>query len=293
MKLKQLTHINCLVIFFSIAFYFPAQAQKKTAEPTKVQPVAIIPIEIVDNLLFLPVSINGSRPLQFILDGGSSVFVIDPVVIRELSLRTEGNGTIKGAGEGRVKVTYADSINYNLGPTKIDVPKSTVIDLSKAVPGHECAGLIGYELFERYVVEINYQDKTVKLFDPQTYKYTGHGSVLPLTISTKRAFVKATVKVAGPTSEIHSYLIDTGSSDSVDDNLIAQSTEPTTDATGGVGVGQTFNVKIGYIESFQFGKYTTKHIKGVSGAELIGNIFLHDYLLTFDYSRLQLMVEKQ
>ncbi|HLY72050.1 MAG TPA: retropepsin-like aspartic protease [Puia sp.] len=252
--------------------------------------MAVIPFEQIDHLIYLPVSVNGSK-LRFVLDGGSSVFVIDSSKVKQLSLNTAGKGKIQGAGSGSVDVTYTDSITYNLNVIKITIPKSTIINLTNAIPGQKIDGIVGFDLFDKYVVEINYHANTLRLFDPKSFFYSGSGSRIPITIKRKLIYAHAKVKVAGHTPEVHEFVIDSGSSDNVDDDLIAKSTSPKTEGNGGVGLGQTFKVKVGYIESFQIGKYVVKNIKGISGAEVIGNGFLHNYTVFFDYSRKQIILE--
>jgi hypothetical protein len=281
-----------------VSICFITQINGQTKHLTKVksdhgsnQPIAVLHVEQVDDLIYMPVSINNSKTLRFFLDGGASVFVIDSATAKELGLKTIGNGKIQGAGEGRVNVTYADSLSFNLPGIKINVPRATVMDISNAIPGQKVDGLVGYDLFAKYVVEINYHTNTIRLFDPPNFVYTGNGSRIPITLQRKLVHVHAKVKVAGHAPVIHEYVVDSGSSDNVDDDLIAQSTASKGEGVGGVGLGKTFKVKVGYIESFQIGKYLVKNIKGVSGAQVIGNGFLHNYIVIFDYSRKQMILE--
>jgi len=285
--------------FSSFVFtFFILQINAQTKNGTGVRSrldsnhsIALIHVEQIDNLIYMPVSINGSNTLRFFLDCGASLFVIDSSKTKELGLKTNGNGKIQGAGEGNVNVTYTDSLSFNLPGIKINVPRATIIDLSNAIPGQKVDGLVGYDLFAKYVVEINFHANTVRLFDPKKFLYSGNGSRIPIIIRRKQIYVHAKVKVAGYAPVIHEYIVDSGSSDNVDDDLIAQSTASKSEGLGGVGIGQTFKVKVGYIESFQIGKYLIRNIKGVSGAQVIGNGLLHNYTVIFDYSRKRMILE--
>src|ERR1022692_634554 len=125
-----------LIYFLFTSFIYQSNAQKQSETSVNPQYVAVIPFEQINHLIYLPVSVNGSK-LRFVLDGGSSVFVIDPSKVKELGLKTKGNGIIHGAGKGSVAVTYADSVNYDLNAIAITVPKSTIIDLSNVIPGQK------------------------------------------------------------------------------------------------------------------------------------------------------------
>jgi hypothetical protein len=48
------------------------------------------------------------------------------------------------------------------------------------VPGFEFDGVIGYGFINQFVVEIDYLNKTMNLYDPQTYAYGGAGKDIPL-----------------------------------------------------------------------------------------------------------------
>ena len=291
MKLNKLKTciLKWALCFFAIQANACAGSTLK--DSSKSSCLAVIHFEQVDNLIYLPVTVNGSKPLRFFLDGGASVCVIDPLIVKSLGLKTSGSGVIHGAGNGAVKVTYTDSITFGLPSVNLAVPKATVIDLSTSIPGQKLDGLIGFDLFNKYVVEINYHTSTIRLYDPATFHYSGKGSQIPITFKKKLVFIHAKIKIAGNAPAMHEYLVDTGSGDIVDDTLIARSSAPKTDGTGGVGLGSTFAVKIGGVESLQIGKYLIKNLEGTSGSQAIGNGLLHNYDVFFDYRHKQIILE--
>lgn len=284
------TNVLVLALCF-LAIQINACVSNKSPDSSKSLWLAVIHFEQVDNLIYIPVTVNGSKPFRFFLDGGSSACILDPQVIKALGLKTSGSGVIHGAGSGGIAVTYADSISFGLPGINLVVPKATVIDLSISIPGQKVDGLIGYDLFNKFVVEINYHTNTIRLYDPKTFHYSGNGSRIPITLVRKLVHISATVKVAGLTPKVHDYLVDTGSGDSIDDTLIAHSSAPKTDGTGGVGLGNTFTVKIGTVEWLRLGRYTLKKLEGTSGSQAIGNGLLHNYDVFFDYLHHQLILE--
>jgi hypothetical protein len=260
-------------------------------KPPKGRCLAVLHFELVDQLIYLQVAVNGSTPRRFILDSGASVWVIDAGQVAGLGLVTKGSGKISGAGEGKVDVNYTDSVVFGLPPMKTMVPKVTIIDISKAVPGQKVDGLIGYDFFAQYVVEIDFRAKIIRLYDPKDYKYTGKGDRIRLNIRNKLIYVPATIKVAGHDAAEKEYLVDTGSSDTIDDDLVAQATTAKTGAVGGVGLGKQFKVVIGNVETFQIGKKVLNNLSGVSGGQKIGNGLLHSYKVIFDYSHKEMILE--
>jgi hypothetical protein len=60
------------------------------------------PIEFRQGMIFVPVRINGSRPLSFMLDTGSTQMLVDRALANGLGLKPTGQGSLQGAGAGRI-----------------------------------------------------------------------------------------------------------------------------------------------------------------------------------------------
>ena len=79
------------------------------------------------------------------------------------------------------------------------------------VEGVPQSGLVGYEIFKRFVVTIDYQGKQLTLTDPAAFQYQGKGTVVPFKFVGRDPQVDGQVDgVAG------AFLIDTGSRASLD-----------------------------------------------------------------------------
>ena len=258
-----------------------------------IQSLAIIPFELSDNLAYLQVRVNGSAPLRFILDSGASVWVIDQSQAKTLGLKTEEQGKITGAGAGSVNVKYTKNVSFGLTGIETSVPNVALIDLSslQASLGRKVDGIIGYDFFDRYVVEIDYDANVVRLFEPKTYNYSGNGEIIPITIKKKHAYVIAKMKLAGRESVAREYLVDSGSSDAVNDDLIAQSSAPKIEVVGGVGLGQEFKIILSRIQRLQLGSIVFENTNGASGGQKIGGELLHRFTVIFDYSRQRMILE--
>jgi hypothetical protein len=275
----------------------PANAESQNTRANSAsasnQSLAIIPFELSDNLPYLQVRVNGSAPLRFILDSGAGVWVIDRSQAKTLGLKTEEQGKITGAGAGSVDVQYTKNVSFGLTGIETSVPNVALIDLSslQASLGRKVDGIIGYDFFDRYVVEIDYDANIVRLFEPKTYNYSGNGEVIPITIKKKHAYVTAKMKLAGRESVPREYLVDSGSSDAVNDDLIAQSSAPKVEVVGGVGLGQEFKVILSRVERLQLGSIVFENTNGASGGQKIGGELLHRFTVIFDYSRQRMVLE--
>ena len=72
-----------------------------------------IPLRLHNNLIYLQLSINNSRPLWFILDTGAS-HIIDPRRAQALGLQLRAAERTIGVGETYVDVSTAGGITFRL-----------------------------------------------------------------------------------------------------------------------------------------------------------------------------------
>lgn len=116
----------------------------------------------------LPAAINGRGPYPFILDTGGHN-ILTPEAVRDLRLKTYGKGFSTGAGAGSTPTEFTKVESVAIGATTIAAQPFTVlhIDLgrTKTLGGkwQSIAGVLGLELFERFVIHIDYEEGTVIL----------------------------------------------------------------------------------------------------------------------------------
>ncbi len=48
--------------------------------------------------------------------------------------------------------------------------------------GHAADGLLGFDFISRFVIEIDYVTNTISLHEPNSFKYSGSGEIVPLTL---------------------------------------------------------------------------------------------------------------
>jgi len=106
----------------------------------------------------LQVRINGSRPLCFLLDSGSTRMILDSALLAELHLTRFGSASITGlSGEiipvGRVR----GDVTVSVADVASEEHTFYAIDLSAASAsiGQHIDGILGCEFFARFVVVID------------------------------------------------------------------------------------------------------------------------------------------
>src|SRR5436190_1110290 len=182
--------------------------------PSPQSKVASIPLEIGgENYLLIKARVNDSEPLTFLLDsGGGSGLVLYYKAAEALKLRSAGKGKGGGAGESTFATAFVKNASLTISGVTMNNQTFVVFppDKSQSNLGRAVDGVIGYSLFSRYVVEIDYQTKVVNLYDPATYQYAGEGESLPINILSNVPFVRVQFPLAGRKPVEGRFIVDSG-----------------------------------------------------------------------------------
>jgi len=188
-KLRTGSRVAVLVLAFVI--FTPAwTAQPGSSDDTHPGQGApssyeIFPVDIYDNLVFLKVRVNGSMPQSFLLDTGANSSFMNASLARSLGLEPKRSFEAKvGTGETSTKLGIARHVELRFGD--VDLPATTMVvaelaQLESRI-GHEIGGIVGADVFKRYVVTIDYSAQTIALSNPRTFSYQGAGEVLSIRI---------------------------------------------------------------------------------------------------------------
>jgi len=261
------------------------------------QSLATVPFEMYFNEIFVQVRVNNAEPMWFAVDSGAGGWIVDRAHATRLGLHLEqeaAQGT--GAGSGTYDVSYVKDVSFSLSDFNIAVPMIGVIDLSahKSQIGREIEGLVGYDFFEKFVVEIDYENKVMRLFDPKTYHYSGVGESIPIIVDqeARNPFLMAEVTVQGAAPQQRKLLIDAGSNDALDDSFVAQSTGPKIEIVGGVGLGKEFKFNDGRVSRLRLGGVSFDDVDaGAGGVALVGGEILRRFTVTFDFAHARMILE--
>ncbi len=182
-----------------------------------------IKFKSASNLIIIPVTINDSDTLNFILDTGVRFPIITELpFINKLNLNYMMPVEIKGFGEGNDLTAYRSGSNTMKidGLTARNQEVQMVIDENFQIShilGIPVHGLIGFNLFKDYVVEIDYLNEKLTLHKPEYYKYRDRKKdiIMPLHFDGNKPFVRTTI-VTDELKDVHvKLLIDTGASDAL------------------------------------------------------------------------------
>jgi len=138
-----------------------------------MQPKFQLPSSTV--LVFLPVHVNQSEPSLFELDSTAAVSSIDPDRATEIGIGRTPVPLLNLSGVDISLVSLAETAKKDFG----------------AYVGRPYEGTIGNDVLADAVVEIDYARQTVRLFDPETYQYSGRGKSFHLNLASGEPLLQA------------------------------------------------------------------------------------------------------
>ena len=155
---------------YSVSSIQEGKAFTRPAAPsdTRISGFRRIPVEI-DGAIVITAGVNGQGPFDFILDtGGHNIF--SEQAARTLGLTAVGKGRSGGSGAGTILEQDVRVERLSIGDAELRDQHFFVLPLSYATlergPRAPLAGILGLELFERFVVQIDYPHSAVTLAPP-------------------------------------------------------------------------------------------------------------------------------
>jgi len=269
----------------------------------------IIPFEFHANLVIVPLRVNNSDTLRFILDTGvSSIILTDSKIAQLQHMNYSRNVKIAGVGIGNDleagivldnTIRMGDAIGYR---QNIVVLKDDILKLSEFV-GKPIHGIIGYDLFNRFAVTIDFAENQLILENPEHYKYKpSKGERFPISIEENKPYLGTVELVNGEEKVPIKVLLDTGAghaiSIEVNKKFNIQLPPKVVKAQLGRGLSGIINGNLGRLPKIKFGKFelnnvvasfpdsSSFHLKPTNFSERQGNIgceFLRRFKVTFNY----------
>lgn len=258
-----------------------------------ITPIATVPLEFHDDIPFLRANINDAGPFWFNIDSGAGACVIDKATAATLNIRSEGELQGSGAGAGTFPYSLASNVRFIVGQFSFAPEKVRVIDLSgvPAPKDRKLIGLFGYDFFQRYIVVLDYEKSMMSVYDPQTFVYRGAGAALKVTFRKSVPFVRGKIYVPGQPPAEREWLVDSGSADPLNDELLAESTGQKTKLTGGHGLGKEFEILQAKADRVELGPFHFSSVVGFSGGMKIGGGLLKYFTVIFDYPSGRMILE--
>lgn len=232
---------------------------------------ARIPIEVNNNLVVIPVVVNGQLPLKFILDTGVRTAILTEKIFSDiLNLSYSRKYTVGGVGGDRlVQAFVTNNVTLDLPPGvhgeghALLVLEEDYLELRNYL-GVDVHGILGYELFSRFIVTIDYDRKELILTRPERFKLPNRFISLPITVEDTKPYIVTNVVMNDTTTMSAKLLIDSGASHGLilepdsDEKLSVPSVHIS--SIIGRGLGGVISGQIGRVKALELGKYSVENV---------------------------------
>jgi hypothetical protein len=229
-----------------------------------------IPIQIENNLIVVPLVLNDVLPLKFIVDTGVRTAILTQKAFSDiLDLPYSRKYSVSGPGGVKIIDAYvANNVSLSLpGVTgrghALLVLEEDYLELRNFL-GTDVHGILGYELFSRFIVKIDYNRKIMTLILPEKFRPGKKYEELPMLIEDTKPFILTSLNLTPTSSMTAKLLMDTGASHGLmleplsDEKILVP---PNTVSTViGRGLGGVITGKTGRIESLKLGNYTLDNV---------------------------------
>src|SRR5450432_4238798 len=120
---------------------------------------------------------NIAQPLNFILDTGSGAISLDSATTAEFNIAHVPSGKSINGIAGARDVDYAKNNSLNFPGLRVDSLDFYIndYDILSSVYGQKIDGVIGYSLFSRYIVKIDFDSLLIEIYRPGYLKYPMSG----------------------------------------------------------------------------------------------------------------------
>ncbi|MFI5370957.1 MAG: PDZ domain-containing protein, partial [Candidatus Eisenbacteria bacterium] len=268
---------------------------------------ATIPFDYSARHVWVKVSVEGGPFVDFLLDTGASITVLDSAYAVSRGIAVQGRVQVSGAGSDQggaslseikgLFVPGPDGEGIELGPEKV-----AVLSLAPHLEPffwRPIAGVLGYDVISRFALTLDYDAATLTLADPTGFQPPKGGTAMPFELAANIPVIDATLDstLGGR------FRIDVGSGSTVDlhgpfvrAHDLREHTGTKLTALGG-GFGGTFSGDIARMKRMQIGPFgwddpivilsgaTEGGLASEDYAGNIGNQVLERFRVTFDYTR--------
>lgn len=285
------------------------QASGQYFKFTNKQTKAATAFKLVNNLIVIPLMLNGKGPFNFVVDTGVGILLItEPTLIDSLGSANYRKIIINGIGEGHEMLAYVhprvkvDISNIITGTMPLAILDKEAFSLS-SYAGMPIHGLIGYELFSSFIVQINYSTKIIRYHKHETAFILKKGSKINITIEDRKPYVLSEITLDNGKKKLVKLVIDSGAGHPIsletEDGIPYEIPEKNISANLGVGLSGLINGFIARVTQVKLGRFQLKNVvcafpdysdvaakvPTISRNGNLGNSALRRFNIVFDYAR--------
>ncbi len=260
--------------------------------------------------IYVPVLVNGKTKLRLILDSGASANIFHAPAVESLQLPVVAKLPAKGIG-GYEEINLVQTDSLTIGDLKLYSQVAGVMNMPpigvSPVADEPFGGVLGYDFLSRFPILIDYQAKTLTVYNPDSFVQPMGGHSVSFRLTMQVPTIEA--ELVGVRGD---FIVDLGNafclivhSDFSKNNQLESKLEDVMDVSGAVGgIGGGVKTLSAVAGSFVFGDISLTGVEvvlpdasaGLAGSSAlagnVGNRLLERFRVLFDYraSKLTLFV---
>lgn len=312
MRLPPLHLLSYLIVlsFANSLPYLNAQSGQPDMEILGRQDRIEIPFELINDFIVVNVLMDNWLPLRFLIDtGAENSVIVDKKLSDFLNLNYQREFRITGADRKQEMIAYlASGVNFRLANRILAINRNMLVLAEnyfhfERITGTPIHGILGADFLMRFVVEFDFKQQKMRLFEPRSYQPSKKQHALDATFHRNRAYVEVPISVTGRKTRSRRMLIDTGAGLYVllhsglqpEDQELPQRIISTPIAHG---LGGEVDGNVGRAKSLTLGEQSLDNVvtyfqqldpdsidtkQGLYRDGLLGNSLLKRFNLTIDY----------
>jgi len=268
-----------------------------------------VPFTLERAKVIVPTSVNGSRKLSLILDTGMG---FDGVYLfhKELADTIDTSGAVQvrvpGAGDGEASTALMiESGTLQFGNVVVDSQR-VIIAHSPYTQGFPTDGVIGWNLFGHYAVEINYDTELITLHNQADFQPDSGWTAIPVTMKGNLPFFDAVLEAVDGERVPVTLYVDLASGEALEmltgPDQVYTLPDSLEESYLGTGLSGDIHGQRGRVAGLQLASFPLNDIptsfasakirskqEGADG--ILGNDFIRRFNIIFDYTNERLFVK--
>jgi len=229
-----------------------------------------LPFETYNNLVVIPIMLNGVVPLRLVVDTGvRSTIITEKLITDILRLPYVRKITVNGPGDYIILEAYVINnvdivMNGAIGSDQsILVLEEDYLNLRNHL-GTEVHGMMGYDIFNRFIVGFDYSRNVMTLHEPEYFKPPRRYAELPLSIEDTKPYIFAKLQINDTSIVYAKLMVDSGASHALmlnpdsHENIVIP--EANIETRIGIGLGGPITGKISVIDGLEFDKFKFENV---------------------------------
>ncbi|MDE3135037.1 MAG: PDZ domain-containing protein [Acidobacteriota bacterium] len=192
-RAKRSPSVSRLAIFVlaALGLVLSAHSQRSTPAGPKLSfahggNAAEVPMELASNAIFVPVRIGEGRSLSWLLDAASPGTAAEAAIFAQSSAGQAANTPVLALPGLEIRETALETRSFDsLGPWY----------------GQRVSGIVGDDVLDHLVVQLDYARRSIELYDPAAYTEPHHAEKLPIQWVDGLPAVRAQLRFGGRTVE--------------------------------------------------------------------------------------------